>query len=508
VLNAFKLINDGIAATNLTLTGKNNDIMAQLKGKYDNDPVKTAPFLDDARRVKQFSADFNTYVEELKQQMIRESGGMDNGQLKNKKDTETPTRVMVEKAKGKELQQKIQTLREELTTLKTLNAGDKSELLKSLSLSTEYDHRQAEKLDKKDWSSYHFEKVPVVAAVALLTKIQGDAKNSEAMVLNMINEKTEGKVYRFDVLKPASFIPSSYVIAGKQQYKADIFIAATSTTQETEVFMGQFKDNSVRGPNGQLMPKLSQNPLKDGYKKVEVTDGVASYEETPAGTGDMTRQGVIKVKQPTGTEYDYYPFELKYQSAKPTAVVSPVKMNVLYIGLDNPLAISVPGVPADKLIPSVAGDGTISGSNGEYVIKVNKMGKIKVNVAAKMEEGDRDMGSTEFRVKLVPKPEIRLENFEASKIKPDKIKICRKLNAVLENFEYNVNFEIMSFQMMYVAKNGNVLTKDATGSVLTPDMLKLINMAKNGDVYYFDEIRVKFPGGEIFKINNVTYKVI
>ena len=35
--------------------------------------------------------------------------------------------------------------------------------------------------------------------------------------------------------------------------------------------------------------------------------------------------------------------------AEPALVISPTQMNVFYRGLDNPVAISVPGVPQDKI---------------------------------------------------------------------------------------------------------------------------------------------------------------
>ena len=40
---------------------------------------------------------------------------------------------------------------------------------------------------------------------------------------------------------------------------------------------------------------------------------------------------------------------MTYQVAKPSAVVSPDAMNVLYIGVENPVSISAPGVPTESL---------------------------------------------------------------------------------------------------------------------------------------------------------------
>ena len=52
-----------------------------------------------------------------------------------------------------------------------------------------------------------------------------------------------------------------------------------------------------------------------------------------------------------------------------TAVVAADKMNVFYIGVDNPISVAVPGIASDKLRVTV-NNGTITGSNGKYIVKV------------------------------------------------------------------------------------------------------------------------------------------
>ena len=62
-----------------------------------------------------------------------------------------------------------------------------------------------------------------------------------------------------------------------------------------------------------------------------------------------------------------------YQVARPSAVVSPDKMNVLYIGVPNPVSVSAPGVPKEKLHVSMS-SGSLSGSAGQYTATVNALG--------------------------------------------------------------------------------------------------------------------------------------
>jgi gliding motility-associated protein GldM len=406
VLNSFRLIDDGIKATNQSLVSKNAALMGQFEQKYANNPVKTEPFIKEARRVQILSQGFYTYIEELKANIIAESGGIDeDGGLKGKKDVDVGTRLLVYEKKGYELQQKVNELRSQLLLLGVLNDEDLKKLDLQMPLSTHYDKTEAERLGKKDWVSYNFEKVPVAATIALLSKLQGDVRNAETLMLNEIYKKVDVGVYKFDKLFATSINENGFVLAGQQEFRADIFVAATSSTQEVEVFVGDFKDPAAMYEQGtkKLKEEVADFPLKDGYQKLEVRGGMASYSELSNKVGINSHTGVIKLREPDGVGFRYLPFEFNYQSSKSTAVVSAEKMNVLYIGVPNPLAISVPGVPADKLTASIS-SGNITGSNGSYSAKVTATGTVTVNVFANIDGTNKKMGDMTFRVKKIPKP--------------------------------------------------------------------------------------------------------
>ena len=86
----------------------------------------------------------------------------------------------------------------------------------------------------------------------------------------------------------------------------------------------------------------------------------------------------------------------------PTATVSADKMNVFYIGVDNPVSISVPGVPNDRVRASITNGTIIPKGNGKYIVRVSQGTKSVVNVTAEMNGKMMSMGSAEFRVKRVP----------------------------------------------------------------------------------------------------------
>src|SRR5690606_11004267 len=107
------------------------------------------------------------------------------------------------------------------------------------------------------------------------------------------------------------------------------------------------------------------------------------------------------VKQTDGTVKEYKTAPQTYQVARPSAVVSPDKMNVFYIGIPNPVSISAPGIPKEQLRVSISG-GSISGSAGKYSVNVTNPGNATVTVAAMMGDQTRTLSSTEFRVKRIP----------------------------------------------------------------------------------------------------------
>jgi hypothetical protein len=100
----------------------------------------------------------------------------------------------------------------------------------------------------------------------------------------------------------------------------------------------------------------------------------------------------IKASDNTNVE-DFKNQSTDQQSQKPqiTAMELP-KMNVLYIGIDNPLKIAVSGIDDSELDVSID-NGQITGKNGEYSIFVTKPGSSTVTVSHK----GKILQQTDFR---------------------------------------------------------------------------------------------------------------
>lgn len=485
--------------------------MFEFEQKYANNPVKTEPFLKEAQRVQLLSQDFYNYIEGLKTNIIEASGGYDeDGSLKGKKDVDVTTRLLVDQKLGYDLQQKINELRSQLLLSGVLTEEELKILDLQMPLTTVYDKTEAERLGKKDWVTYNFERVPVAATVALLSKLQGDVRNAETLMMSELYKKVDVGVFKFDKLFATSLNENSFVLAGQQEFRTEIFVAATSSTQEVEVFVGQFKNpaDMYEGETKKLKNVVAEFPLKEGFQKLEVTNGMASFKELSQQPGMNRRTGVIKLREPDGEGFRYLPFEFNYQSSKSTAVVSAEKMNVLYIGVDNPLAISVPGVPADKVTARIS-NGSINGNNGKYLAKVNVTGDVNVDVYAEIDGQSKKMGNMTFRVKKIPKPLPTVLKVGSSRMAKSRFLTAPIIEVKLDEFVFNIPFEVSEFEYM-VSMDGDITinTTKVKGQVIPENLKSHLRRLRPGQkvTVYFDNIKVNVAG-EIVNVGTLIYEL-
>ncbi len=111
--------------------------------------------------------------------------------------------------------------------------------------------------------------------------------------------------------------------------------------------------------------------------------------------------GVIEMVDPSTNEMTAYPFSSEYIVAPPALIVSPLKMNVLYIGVDNPVGISSPGIPSGRIQPSI-GHGVLKrdASGDNWTVRINKMpkGVSRTSISATAKIDDKYQLAKTFKI--------------------------------------------------------------------------------------------------------------
>jgi len=508
-LNAFITVDKGLRRTTSALDTNIGEVYKVFQERAARDS-SALPLYAKALKAQDISNKLIANIEQMKGEMLDISGSeIVNGEkiATNHRDTNTPTLYFVNEKNGDKLQQQINDARDQFLSL----FGDDVRSTKAQSITLKAEAPVgSDGLSKKSWTEHNFADVPVVAAITILSKIENDAKTTEAAVVDYLKGQIGLESVSFDVLKARAIPKKSYLNLG-ETYSADIFVSASSSSTQPKVYIGEFDPEYIkRDENGDLPAEVEADklPLQAGYRELsDAVNGIVKYEFQANGIGPKTYRGVIAVLNAKTGKIKYYPFETDYLVAQSQAVVSPTKMNVLYIGVDNPLDISVPGYPTSSVSASLSG-GTLTGGNGKYVGRVTSTGDVKVNVSVRTETGTKSVGSVAFRAKRIPDPKVLLGNSSGPVITAGQLRGLPGLIAIADNFPFDVNFKVRGFEVTY-KKSGsnNLIIKQNAGKIFTPEVKNIFSSARPGDRVWFDNIKVKAPDGTT-RTKSLSFKVI
>jgi gliding motility-associated protein GldM len=213
IFNAFKLVNKGLEKSNEVLDRQNSRIPDQVKQLALKDPEKYGDYAEKVDEIVATGEEFVSYVEGIWKELIDEAGGYKEGKktIKNKKDKDVTTRLLVDKGKGEELKGKIQEARDKFLSL--VDSADRSAFESKVALEID-DESWREAKKKESWADFNFRQMPIGAVQPILTKFINDAKATESAVLNHYLEKVGGTDVVFDKFEVVSAPEKSYIVKG------------------------------------------------------------------------------------------------------------------------------------------------------------------------------------------------------------------------------------------------------------------------------------------------------
>jgi gliding motility-associated protein GldM len=188
--------------------------------------------------------------------------------------------------------------------------------------------------------------------------------------------------------------------------------------------------------------------------------------------------------------------------------VSPTKMAVLYIGIDNPVEIAIADMPIKYVTATVDSGEIESQGDGQFIVRINKSISVaKINLFENYNGTTTKIGEKIFRVKRVPDPIATIGGNKSGIISKSILSGAGGLIPVMENFDFELFFTITSFTMSMNVK-GDLIEKIATGNKLTAEMIKLINSGTKGTKIYFENIKAVGPDGNTRTLSPINLKII
>ncbi|MHB1921234.1 MAG: type IX secretion system motor protein PorM/GldM [Chitinophagaceae bacterium] len=478
VLNAFKIVNESIKISNHSIDQKNQLTYEEFAKLLQNDPVRVAPFKAKADQVEILSAEMSRYLDSLKNLIISESGGLnDSGEIKSEDNLEAATRVMENYGNGPRMEKKIALLRAQL--LSFIQPSKRAEFEQTLPLRIEIP-KTHDIENNNDWTLAHFKMVPTIAAVTIINKFKNDVKNSESMVIDDLLKQVSKPIFILDQFKPLVSANSEYVMTG-QQYAAQIMLGAYSSTVTPTITV-----------NGQSIP---------------VKAGIGTYSLVASGVGPHQYSVAVSLKDQNGMVKTYTTNET-YMVGAPTVSVSPDYMNVLYIGVNNPVTVAAAGVQGQSISASISQGSLLPSSGpGKFLARVTRPGYAYINVSAMVDNQMKQLGSVQFRVKYLPDPIPMVGVSRGGPIKSGEFKVQTGVRAAPPgDFEFKVNYLVTSFTLGISGRGFDDYTYDnANGPYFTAKMRSFIARARPGNIIYIDDIHAKGPDGLSRNLGSISF---
>jgi gliding motility-associated protein GldM len=499
VLDSFVVIDKGLEATNKNFAKRNDELYAQFDLAKNVDPNRVSSNWEKAQLVKKEAASLTAYIDKVKNELISKTEGIpeqvaDTLQMEHidsKDNTDVSTFIMIgnkedgSNGKSRELKNKLEAYKKMLNDY--ILPVDRKKV--EINLDTQDPPPNDE---NANWEVYNFSERPLVACITLLSKFKNDIKTAESNVVDYLLKQVDKGSLKFDTVAAKVIPQSNYVLLG-EEYKADVFLAAFNKTRNPEIKIGNFdeKTKTFNGPSDAL----------------NVEHGLGKYNVKTTHEGMMSYAGSIKVVAPSGEEL-MFPFKSEYIVAKPALTVSADAMNVFYADLENPISVSVPGIPNERLSVSIS-NGTITPQgNGKFIVKVKNGIDSKVSVIANMENGEkRNMGISTFRVRRVPKPTVKFGGLKTDgALSKSEIENVSGVIADYENFIFNVPCKVLSCTISFLSPAG-VEDYELKSNMFSDQLKTRFKRLRRGERFLITDVIVSHPSGVPEKASGITVKV-
>jgi len=475
VLDGFTQVHDGLNRSNANVGHRNDDLYRRLEDFATMNPDKGQRWLDKASDVRRVTTGICRQIDSLKLAIVHKADGKDGDpdNIINRDDLEAAAVVMLAPGNnlGAGLRKSVDFYRSYITGLvpDSVKAASINAALSTAPIS------RKGTLAPQSWEEAKFDQQPVVAAITLLSKLQNDILYAEGEALSTLLASVDAGDVRVNELN-AYVMPQSRLVMRGGKYSANIVLAAVDTTARPKIFVNGVQLDNDRG----------------------------LYELNASSTGTFDYDGYLEVTHGDGT-LTRHDFNSSYTVIEPMATVSATMMNVLYAGIDNPIGISVPGVPMNGISASMT-NGTLVRSGDHWIARPASVGKdATVTVTANIDGRSATVANTTFRVRKLPDPTPYIA-FSDSKGNIDHYRGGKPfaktlllqspgIEAAIDDGLLDTKFKVLSFETTFFDSMGNAIPEVSDGASFSQRQKQSFQRLSRGKRFYISRIKAVGPDG-------------
>jgi len=487
VLAAFGLMNEKLEASNHKIADNNEAFLASLETKASEDAVKYEKLYQDAKQIKQLSQEYNDYLENLKKSMVKEVEDPSDYQVMDKSDYLDQKFWQGDNLapQGQEFMKRIHEYRTNVLNILGDDFGQVKEIVNAR-FKTGDENGKVKRRDgiKVDWLQYQYEGFPLIASLTKITAIQSDIKATEEAALKaMLQGQLTSQVSLSNFSTLLEQEKAAYYSGEK--FKGSIVLGKT--------------DKSAKPVKAELT--LDGRKLSEG-KDYELQEGGVNMLIGAGNPGDHEIAGSLFYMQ-DGEEKEV-PVKNTFSTiSKPNAaVIAADKMNVVYRGVSNPMTISIPGIPDNKVTASAPGLSRRSGS--QYTMNPGTGRTVTITASGVLPDGQRISTPAEFRIKDIPRPAGSVRGEAGSTQMPRKNLEISTVGALLEDFDFDLNLAVSGFKFKVPGQP----TVDVRGDKLDDRAKSALRRAGRGDAVQIFDIEAYITNNKSYKLKKVSPVVV
>jgi gliding motility-associated protein GldM len=493
VLSAFGLLNNKIETANVEAEQRNSAFLGSLETKASNEPDQYGTVYQKAQEIDAIASNLDSYITTLKTNAIKDLEDPTDYEVMDKPDHFNNLFFTGDKYKeeGQEFINKMDTYRTELIGIlsdsvvskKVAGVEDLISSVKSNFATAPVTNRDGKEVE---WLKYNYEGFPLIASLTKLTQIQADIKTSKSEILSKMLSGQQAAALSFTQYNTLLEQSKSAYYAGEPF--------------EGGIVLGR-KDPNTKPNRVELT--LDGRPLSED--QYAITQGKVMLNINAGSAGDHKIEGNLIFIE--GDKETKIPVDLGFATiSKPnSAVIAADKMNVVYRGVVNPMTISIPGIPDNKVSASGAGLSKVSGSN--YNMTPGSGREVTITASGTLPDGQKISTNSVFRIKDIPRPTgaIRGETGDGGPVRMQRQGLeIASVSAKLEDFDFDLDLQVTGFSF----KVSGQPTIVVNGTKLNSAAQAALRRAKRGDVVQIIDINAKIAGNSGYKLKKISPVII
>ncbi len=529
VLDAFLVVNESMVSTNESLSTKIAATYNRFEEQYALQKEKVGPFWEKAQEVKQQSDDLITYLNHLKLKLVEITQHKDSAKViqqyyrdtlvpapynpgkmihrrmldlnlvPNKNRYNDPTEYLIKnevKKNGEayKLAKRMEQYRQFIIKMMSLpDSTTKVGLITNYLGKKRIVYHNADG-QKQDWETHNFYYTILAADITLINKIISSVKGAEFDALNYLYSSVTEKDFKFDHIEAKVIPKSTYVLEGGK-YEAQVLVAAYDSKTNPKIYI-------LPGAN-----QINDKNIKKA-QKINGKGGMVSISLPARKEGLHKFAGIIEMINPATNKIAKYPFNGSYIVAPPSLTVAPLKMNVFYIGVDNPVSITSPGLAESQIHPAITA-GKLIKNGKQWIVRITKKvpgNKVYISANANIEGRKVLLGKSVFRIKRVPDPIAEIAGQTNGMINKSTLLAAGAIIPTMKDFEFDLYFRVTSYTFSTLI-NGDWIPKNIKGNRFTPEVIRLIRNASPNQKFFFENIEAKGPDGTIRSLNPINLEI-